>query len=167
MINTPSLDATKWWPGEMGRFANYALVFARCLVPDDDGEVNDYGIAPFLVQIRDLDTHRHMPGVKTGDMGPKFGYSSKDNGWMTLDNVRIPRMQMLMRFQGVDAEGNFEVNGNPKILFSTMLKTRVLIFCASQMVTSMILLIALRYSIVRRQFRNISGRKEETQLIDY
>jgi len=24
-------------------------------------------------------------------MGPKFGYSSKDNGWMSMDNVRIPR----------------------------------------------------------------------------
>lgn len=108
-----------------------------------------------------------MLGVKTGDLGPKFGYGSKDNGWMTLDNVRIPRMQMLMRFQGVDAEGNFSLNGNPKVLFSTMLKTRVLIFCASQMITSYILLIALRYSLVRRQFRNISGRKEETQLLDY
>ena len=69
---------------------------------------------------------------------------------------------MLMRFQGVDAEGNFKLNGNPKILFSTMLKTRVLIFSASQMISSIILLIALRYSIVRRQFRNISGKKEET-----
>jgi len=29
------------------------------------------------------------------------------------------------------------------------------------------LLTGLRYSTVRRQFKNISGRKEETQLIDY
>ena len=108
-----------------------------------------------------------MPGVKTGDLGPKFGYHSKDNGWMTLDHVRIPRSQMLQRFQGIDREGNFEINGNPKVLFSTMLKTRVLIFCASQVVTGNILLICLRYSLVRRQFRNISGKKEETQLLDY
>ena len=27
--------------------------------------------------------------------------------------------------------------------------------------------IVTRYSVVRRQFRNISGREEETQLIDY
>lgn len=49
VINTPSLDATKWWPGEMGRFANHALVFARLIVPDSEGNVNDYGIAPFIV----------------------------------------------------------------------------------------------------------------------
>jgi acyl-CoA oxidase len=47
--------------------------------------VNDYGIAPFIVQIRDRNTHKHMNGIKTGDMGPKFGYSSKDNGWMHMD----------------------------------------------------------------------------------
>lgn len=29
------------------------------------------------------------------------------------------------------------------------------------------LTIGIRYSVVRRQFNNISGKKEETQLIDY
>ena len=61
------------------------------MIPEDDGTMNDYGIAPFIVQIRCRDTHKHLPGIKTGDMGPKFGYSSKDNGWMSLDNVRISR----------------------------------------------------------------------------
>jgi acyl-CoA oxidase len=75
----------------MGRFANHALVFARLLIPEEDGTINDYGIAPFIVQVRCLKTHKHMPGVKSGDLGPKFGYSSKDNGWMTFDNVRIPK----------------------------------------------------------------------------
>lgn len=32
-----------------------------------------------------------MPGVKSGDLGPKLGYNSKDNGWLTFDHVRIPR----------------------------------------------------------------------------
>lgn len=33
----------------MGRYSNYALVFARVKIPEDDGFVNDYGIAPFIV----------------------------------------------------------------------------------------------------------------------
>jgi hypothetical protein len=33
----------------MGRFANHALVFARVKIPEEDGVVNDYGIAPFIV----------------------------------------------------------------------------------------------------------------------
>ena len=28
VIHTPSMTATKWWPGEMGGTANYAVVFA-------------------------------------------------------------------------------------------------------------------------------------------
>jgi len=47
-----------------------------------------------------------MPGVKTGDMGPKFGFFGIDNGWMTMDKVRIPRSHMLQRFIGVDREGS-------------------------------------------------------------
>ena len=78
----------------MGRFANHALVMARLII-EDDGQMNDYGIAPFVIKIRDLNTHKHLPGVKSGDIGPKLGYHSKDNGWMTLKDVRIPRNMML------------------------------------------------------------------------
>jgi len=77
----------------MGRMANHAVVFARLVI---DG--NDYGVVPFIVQIRDRDTHKHMPGIKSGDMGPKMGYNSKDNGWLTFDHVRIPRDQLLQKF---------------------------------------------------------------------
>ena len=50
VLNTPSIDATKWWPGEMGRMANHACVFARIIIPDpESGDVNDYGIAPFIL----------------------------------------------------------------------------------------------------------------------
>ena len=33
VIHTPCLTATKWWPGEMGRYANFALVFAQLILP--------------------------------------------------------------------------------------------------------------------------------------
>ena len=32
VIHTPNQTATKWWPGEMGRFGNHALVFARLII---------------------------------------------------------------------------------------------------------------------------------------
>ena len=71
-------------------WANHASFFARCIV---DG--NDYGVQCFIVQIRELDTHMPCKGVKVGDIGPKLGYNGKDNGWLMLDNVRIPRTNML------------------------------------------------------------------------
>lgn len=166
VLNMPTITATKWWPGDMGRYANFAIVLARLVIEEDDGEKNDYGPAPFIVQIRDRDTHKHLQGIKSGDMGPKMGYHSKDNGWLTLHNVRIPRDQLLQRFISVDREGSFSIEGNLKILYSIMLKTRMSIICGSKFY-QLPIIIALRYSIVRRQFKNISGQKKETQLLDY
>lgn len=108
-----------------------------------------------------------MPGVKTGDMGPKFGYNSKDNGWMTLNKVRIPRDQMLQRFIGVDRDGSVQMNGDMRALYTTMMYIRYALIYQTWSVYSQALLIALRYSVVRRQFKNISGQKEETKLLDY
>lgn len=47
-----------------------------------------------------------------GDIGPKFGYNSKDNGYLILKNVRIPRSNMFRRFAEVDREGNFNIKGD-------------------------------------------------------
>ena len=44
VINTPTITATKYWPGDLGRFSSHAVVFARLRI----GE-NDYGIHPFMV----------------------------------------------------------------------------------------------------------------------
>ena len=54
-----------------------------------------------------------------------------------------------------------------RILYSTMIMIRVLIARNSALALSGTLTIGLRYSAVRRQFRNISGQKEEVQLLDY
>ena len=32
-----------------------------------------------------------------GDIGPKLGFNSVDNGYLRCDNVRIPRTNMLMK----------------------------------------------------------------------
>jgi len=98
-----------------------------------------------------------MPGIDCGDLGPKLGFHGKDNGWLTLTNVRVPRDQLLQRFIKVDRDGSFSVEGDLRILYSTMLWTRCQIVAGSGLVMSVGNLITLRYSAVRRQFRNISG----------
>ena len=45
----------------------------------------------FLVQTRNSETWEPVPGIECGDIGPKFGYNSKDNGYMIFRNVRVPR----------------------------------------------------------------------------
>ena len=51
VLDTPNIKATKWWPGELGLTANHAVVFARLIIPDEDGpsQSNDYGVAAFMV----------------------------------------------------------------------------------------------------------------------
>ena len=50
IIDTPNALATKWWPGDMGTIANYALIFAKLKIPDETGvKYFDYGTAPFIV----------------------------------------------------------------------------------------------------------------------
>jgi len=58
-----------------------------------------------MVPVRELDSHRPLPGVEVGDIGPKFGFSAKDNGYVIFNNVRIPRTNMLMRYVNVDKDG--------------------------------------------------------------
>lgn len=42
-----------------------------------------------------------LPGITVGDIGPKFGYDEMDNGYLKMDNFRIPRENMLMKFAKV------------------------------------------------------------------
>ena len=53
VINTPSVGAYKWWPGDLGVYATHALVYAQIIV---NGEKK--GVYPLFVQIRDIQTHR-------------------------------------------------------------------------------------------------------------
>ena len=77
VINTPHTKAYKFWPGELGVFANYCVLMARLIV----GE-NDMGPHAFIVPIRDMKTHEPLPGIDVGDIGEKLGFNMKDNGYL-------------------------------------------------------------------------------------
>lgn len=108
-----------------------------------------------------------LPGIKCGDIGPKMGYHSKNNGWCIFDNVRIPRSQMLMKYAKLDRDGAFSMDGDTRALYSVMMHIRMLMISHSGNYLLKSSLIALRYSVIRRQFKNTSGSKEETKLLDY
>ena len=101
-MHSPTITASKYWPGDLGIVANYSAVYAKLMI---NGK--SHGVHPFLVQLRDLNTHEPLKGRQMGDIGPKIGYNSKDNGYLILDQVRIPRSNMLDRYASVDRQGNF------------------------------------------------------------
>ena len=44
IIHTPSIKATKFWPGDLGNFSSHAIVYANMII---DGQ--RHGVLPFLV----------------------------------------------------------------------------------------------------------------------
>jgi len=163
VIHTPSITASKYWPGDLGRFSSHAIVFARLIIGK-----KDHGVQPFMVQLRDLDTWKMRPGVNCGDLGPKVGYNSKENGWCEFNKVRIPRTDMLMGLCEVSKEGEFTLKGDPRVLYSVMMGIRMLIVSGmGRMFSIPATRIAARYCCVRRQFKTEQGSDEERKVIDY
>mmetsp|Transcript_29542 Transcript_29542/g.45009 ORF Transcript_29542/g.45009 Transcript_29542/m.45009 type:complete len:92 (+) Transcript_29542:702-977(+) len=91
-----------------------------------------------------------MIGVECGDMGPKLGLNMKDNGWLTLHQVRIPRSHLLCRFKTVSPDGTFSKTGDVRYMYAVILKGRVGVAAAQKWVMLQALTITLRYSVVRR-----------------
>ena len=138
------------------------MVFARCI-----SQENDYGVQPFIVQIRDRETHEPLPGVEVGDIGAKLGYNSIDNGYLLFKNFNVPRSAMLCRFAEITKEGDFELKSDPRLLYMIMSQTRLSIIMGSAFNLFRSGMIATRYAVCRRQFSNQTGTKKERKLLDY
>ncbi len=88
-----------------------------------------------------------MPGVKLGDIGAKFGFNGKDNGYMELKDCRIKRIDMLSRFASVDKDGEFTINGDPRAMYAGMMEVRSLLSLYTWHNLAGALVIATRYSV--------------------
>ena len=168
VLNTPTLTSTKFWPGSLGKTANTAMVIARLI----DGSGVDRGVHNFIVPIRDYATHEPLPGVTVGDIGSKLGYNNMDNGYLKLRNVRVPLSNMAMRFVSVDGRGRYKKNtanaseASEKISYLTMMQVRAQIVGMASQALAMATTIAVRYSAVRLQGFDSSGKRER-QILDY
>lgn len=100
-----------------------------------------------------------------GDVGPKQGFNTKDNGYALFRNLVIPRRNMLMKYHVVSKEGKYSLQGDEKISYATMLMTRSGINLISTTLYSKVVTIGVRYSLLRRQFKNAKG--EEVPVLDY
>jgi acyl-CoA oxidase len=105
-----------------------------------------------------------MPGVVCGDIGPKLGYSSKDNGFLAFDNVRVGTDALLSRYIKIKG-GKVELRGNPKVGYASMMIMRKILCETYTRMGGVSLTIAIRYSIIRKQFKDQSGK--ELSVLDY
>ncbi len=144
----------------MGLYCNHAVVFAQLIINQ-----KKYGVHVFLVPIRDPKTLLTLKGIEAGDVGPKHGFSIKDNGYAIFNNFRIPRRNMLMKYHTVSKEGVYALQGNEKISYATMLLTRAGIISSFYKSSAKMITIATRYSIIRTQFKGKNGK--EVPVLDY
>jgi acyl-CoA oxidase len=59
IIHSPDIESIKWWPGELGLSATHGVVMARIIT---NGK--DHGVFPLFIQLRDLKTHKVLPGLE-------------------------------------------------------------------------------------------------------
>lgn len=114
-----------------------------------------------------MDTHEPLPGIEVGDIGTKLGYNSTDNGYLLLNQVRVPRKALLSRFAEITPEGDLDIKADLRILYSIMSKVRLYLIRASGFALYRQARHAIRYAVCRRQFANQKGTKAERKLLDY
>ncbi|TKA32420.1 hypothetical protein B0A50_01526 [Salinomyces thailandicus] len=172
-LHSPTLTASKWWNGTMGRTANHAIVVAQLLVPKS-AESKDYvnhGPHPFIVQIRDTQTHKPLPRIAVGDIGPKYGYAPMDNGYMLFDHFRIPHSAMLSRYSWVDPNTcTYSKPANPAVVYGSLTAVRASIIMHARLIMARAVTVAVRYTCVRRQFQDRDSndkRAPEMSVLDY
>ncbi|KAL8953195.1 MAG: hypothetical protein Q9222_000930 [Ikaeria aurantiellina] len=166
IIHSPKLTASKWWIGSLGKTANHAVVMAQLII---DGKA--YGPHPFVVQIRDLKSHEPLENIYVGDIGPKLGYNTMDNGFLLLNHVKVPHINMLARFSSVDPRINKYVKpASASLVYGTLTWVRSTIVLQSGGVLARGVTIATRYAAIRRQFQDRDAKDSESgenQVLNY
>ena len=165
-IHSPHLTSSKWWIGSLGRTANHAVVMAQLIL-----EGKSYGPHPFVVQIRDMKTHQPLENIHIGDIGPKFGYNTMDNGFLLFNKVKVPHISMLARFSSIDLKTNkYTRPASPALVYGTLTWVRSNIVMQAGGVLARGVTIATRYCSVRKQFQDRdapSGELGENQVMNY
>lgn len=89
-----------------------------------------------------------------------------DNGFLKLENVRIPRNQLLMKYAKVHPDGTYEKPPHEKLAYGTMIFVRADLVSSSALHLSRGVTIAIRYSTIRKQGSLVSKTFEHA-LLDY
>lgn len=110
-----------------------------------------HGVHPFLVQLRDFNTHKPSKGITIGEIGPKVGFNAVNNGFLGFDSVRIPLKNMLMKNAKVLENGEFVKTTSSVLTYGVMTLVRVNILRDQAAYLAKAATIAMRYSVVRRQ----------------
>ncbi|CAF1243662.1 unnamed protein product [Adineta ricciae] len=165
VLNTPDIEAMKFWIGNLGYHATHAIVYAQLYTKNVC-----HGLHLFVVPVRDPLTYKTFDGVEVGDIGAKCGWNGLDNGFLILRNYRIPRENLLNKHGDVLPDGTYQTqfkSSNKRFGASLGALSSGRVGISSLAIGLLIkcITIAVRYSCTRKQFGPSSGI--EIPIIEY
>ncbi|KAK6048168.1 hypothetical protein COOONC_14327 [Cooperia oncophora] len=104
--------------------------------------------------------------ITVGDIGPKMAIGAIDNGFLSFDHYRIPRVNMLMKHAKVTSDGKYVRPPHAKVGYSAMVHVRSFMIGDQGKLLAQALTTAIRYSAIRRQ-GEIRPREGEVKILDY
>ncbi|KAK9511234.1 hypothetical protein O3M35_005831 [Rhynocoris fuscipes] len=166
VLNTPDFEAAKCWVGNLGKTATLGIVFAKLIIPDG----TDCGLHAFIVPLRDSRTLKPYAGVIIGDLGAKVGLNGVDNGFVMFSKYRIPKENLLNKVGDVTADGKYVTPiKDPKKRLGASLGAlsagRISILSICTVYLTKAIVIAIRYSAVRKQFG--PANSQELPILEY
>ena len=169
ILNTETELGYKFWIGSAKDVANMSVVFAELIINDQK-----YGVHAFVVPLRNKHNHALLPGIYIGDCGKKMGLNKKDEGFIVLRNVRIPRDNLLDRYSKVSAKGEFVSQMKTQgerfgFLIGTIMNEPRILVCNRCLINLLNgVTIAVRFTCYRRQFfKPGDQQKKEVLIIEY
>ena len=165
VVHTPDEEAVKDYIGNAARHGRMAAVFAQLMTGDEC-----HGVHAFLVPIRDEDGNP-CAGVSIEDCGHKAGLNGVDNGRLGFNNVRVARDALLDRYGSVAEDGSYSspIESQTRRFFTmlgTLVQGRVSVSGAAMSASKVAVSIAVRYGLVRRQFK-APGSDREVRILDF
>jgi acyl-CoA oxidase len=176
VMHSPTLTASKWWNGTLGRTATHSVVVAQLMLPigklaNGDTKYESKGPRPFIIEIRDAKTHLPPESIIVGDINAKYGYAPMDNAYCLFRNHRVPHSALLSRYASVDPNtGVYSRPKNPSSVYGQLTRGRAFIVLNARLVIARAVTVAVRYLAIRRQFREQDANDAsslETPVLDY
>lgn len=150
-LHSPTLSSTKWWAGGGGTTATHGIVQAQLIIKG-----KRYGPHLFFCPLRNIATGEILDNIVAGDIGPKTydAFGGLDNSWVRFNHVQLPRFNMLAKHAQVKTGGEYVRPPSDKLSYGGMIFIRSQMIDRTGWMLSRANTIAMRYSLVRRQFRD-------------
>lgn len=152
LVKTPSVSHVKLWPGNLFS-AQSVVILARLFVEEEDEGIHWFRLDLFQ---GGPESQTRVPGYSIRDIGTKGGYNGVENGCIQFHSMCVPVDSLLCGWAQIKEDGSYVSDVPKNKRFTQCLKNfyfeRFVIASAALGSAVCGLMIALKYSKIRRQF---------------